>query len=342
MSFRPTSISATALATLLLSGCTSKPPANVAASVNSRPIQYSELDKQYQFQFSSPGEGSSDDQVAIQKLETLRSMIDNEIMLQRAEKLGLMASETDVEAKFNELKAPYTKEEFEKQMAARKMTVEDLKAQLKRDLSIQKLFNKEITSRINITDKDVADFYNSNKQSFNLPEPQVHLAQILVTPFADPNVRNLKNDKAQNAEQALKKIEMLSARARQGEDFAMLAQNYSEDPNTAPNGGDMGFIGESSLEKANPELRKMMMSQQPGQISPIIKTQEGYRMLKVISREPAGQRELNDPRVQQSIRDTLINRKDQLLRQAYYEVARNEAQVVNHYAGKVIQSPEKK
>jgi peptidyl-prolyl cis-trans isomerase SurA len=64
----------------------------------------------------------------------------------------------------------------------------------------------------------------------------------------------------------------------------------------------------------------------------VIHTQEGYRILKVISKEPAGQRELNDPRVQQSIRDTLLNRKDSLLKAAYYEVARNSAKVENYLA----------
>ena len=134
----------------------------------------------------------------IQKLEVLRTLIDSEIMLQRAEKMGLMAADADVEAKYNELKAPYTQEEFQKQLNSRKMTAEDLKAQLRRDLSVSKLFNKEITSQISITDKDITDFYNSNKASFNLAEPQIHMAQILVTPTADPNVRNLKNDKAQD------------------------------------------------------------------------------------------------------------------------------------------------
>ena len=62
------------------------------------------------------------------------------------------------------------------------MTIDDLKSQLRRELSIQKLINKEITSHIAITDADVANFYNANKASFNLAEPQVHLAQIMVTP----------------------------------------------------------------------------------------------------------------------------------------------------------------
>ncbi len=278
----------------------------------------------------------------IQKLEVLRTLVDNEIMLQRAEKLGLMATDADVESRFAELKAPYTQEEFQKQLDARKMTVDDMKAQLKRDLSITKLFNKEITSHISISDKDVTDFYNSNKSSFNFPEPQVHLAQILVSPMPDPNVRNLKNDKAQNDEQARKKMDMLVARLKQGEDFVTLAQNFSEDPTTAPNGGDLGFVPESALEKANPEIRAVIQSAPAGTVTRVVKTAEGYRIFKIYSKEPAGQRELTDPRVQQNIRETLINRKDQLLRAAYYEVARDEAQVVNYLAQAVTQSKDGK
>jgi len=124
---------------------------------------------------------------------------------------------------------------------------------------------------------------------------------------------------------------------RRNEDFAMLAQNYSEDPNTSPNGGDMGFVRESDLEKANPELRKMVISLPPNAISPIIHTQEGYRILKVVTKEPAGQRELNDPRVQQSIRETLINSKNNLLQAAYYEVARNGTKIDNYLARRVVE-----
>ncbi|HSB16775.1 MAG TPA: peptidylprolyl isomerase [Bryobacteraceae bacterium] len=322
---------------LAIPGCRKSPPANVAATVNNRVITHEDLERQYKLQFPQRDERASEDLLAIQKLEVLRSMVDNEIMLQRAEKLGLMAVDSDVDAKFNELKAPYTQEEFQKQLEARNMTVAELKTQLRRDLSIQKLFNKEITSHINISDKDVTDFYNSNKAAFNQAEPRVHLLQLLVTPGANPDARNLKRDEANSEEQARKKIRMLEARLKQGEDFAMLAQNYSEDPNTAANGGDLGFIPESALEKANVELRKMVMQLQPGQISPIIRTPEGYRILKVMSKEPAGQRELQDPRVQQTIRETIMNRKDQLLKAAYYEVVRGEAQVVNYYAASIAE-----
>jgi peptidyl-prolyl cis-trans isomerase SurA len=334
--------SALLVAVALTAACNRSAPANVAAMVNGRAITYADLEKRFQSEFATPTEHPSDDQMSIQRLEVLRTLVDEEILVQRAERMGLMAVDADVEAKFTELKSPYTQEEFQKQLNARKITVEDLKTKLRRDLSVQKLFNKEITSQISIIDKDITDFYNSNKASFNLAEPQIHMAQILVTPVADPNVHNLKNDKATDDASALKKIENIIARIRQGDDFAMLAQNYSEDPNSTQNGGDLGFIPESSLERANADLRKTVMALGPGQTTGVLRTPDGFRILKVISREPAGQRELADPKVQQTIRETLINRKDQLLKAAYYEVARNEAKVTNYFANRIIGNREKK
>jgi len=167
------------------------------------------------------------------------------------------------------------------------------------------------------------------------------MAQILVTPAPDPNVRNLKNDKAKTDDEAKKKILMIEQRLKQGEDFGMLAQSYSEDPNTAANGGDLGFVQQSALDKVQPELRKMVMSLLPGQNSPVIRTQAGYSILKVFSKEPSGQRELTDPRVQQSIREQLLNRKDQLLKAAYYDVARNETKVTNYLSRSIVDQANK-
>jgi peptidyl-prolyl cis-trans isomerase SurA len=326
------------LAAVTLVSCKHTAPANVAAEVNGHAITYAELEKFYRSQFPQPVEGSNDDTVMTQKLEVLTSLITNEIMLQKAEKLGLAAVDADVDTEFNKMKAPYTKEEFEKQLEARHMTADDLKAQIRRDLTVNKLINKEITSHITITDADVKNFYDANKASFNLAEPQIHIAQILVTPFPDPNVRNLKNSKAQNDSEAQTKIRDIEGRLQRGEDFGMLAQNYSEDPNSAPNGGDMGFIPASNLEKASPDLKRLVESLQLGLASQPIRTQDGYRILKVISREPAGQRDLQDPRVQQNIRETLMNRKDQLLKAAYFETARNSAKVENYLARGIVEN----
>src|ERR1700676_470217 len=86
-----------AITVFSISGCKRAVPENVAATVNGRVITYADLDKQYQSQFMSSPEHPSDDQMMIQKLEVLRTLVDNEIMLQRAKKLGWWG--TDAEAK---------------------------------------------------------------------------------------------------------------------------------------------------------------------------------------------------------------------------------------------------
>ena len=229
------------LAAVVLASCSKPVPKDVAATVNGRPITYAELDRTIAAQFPNSPLKPNDDQTIQLRLETLRALIDKEIMLQRAEKEGLLASDGDVEAKFNELKAPYTQEEFQKLLDQRKMTLDQFGAQIRRDLSVQKLFNKEIGSHISISDADVVDIYNANKASFNLAENQVRVAHILVTPTPNPNVHNLKNSKAQNEEQARAKIQMIQMHLRQGDDFATQAQNYSEDPKTAPMAGTTGL-----------------------------------------------------------------------------------------------------
>jgi peptidyl-prolyl cis-trans isomerase SurA len=173
---------------------------------------------------------------------------------------------------------------------------------------------------------------------FNPAEPTIHMAQILVTPTPDSNYRNLKNSKAQNGNEAKAKIVDIMRRLQQGEDFNLLAQSYSEDASSAPNGGDMGFVPAANLDKLPPDVRKVIDAIQVGSISPIIPMGDGYRIIKVFEREPAGQRELTDPRVQQNIRDTLMNRKEQVLQGAYYEVARNNAKVVNYLAQQVVEN----
>lgn len=326
----------------LESSCGKTLPADVAATVNGRPIYEMEIDSNYKSQFPAKGEGENDDQVQLRRMEILGSLIDNEIMFQRAEKASLLATDADVTARLNEIKAPYTTEEFDKQLKEWGLTLDKLKERIRKEESVKKLFNKEISSKINISDADVTGFYNTNRRSFNLPEPQVHMAQILVTPNVDPNVRNLKNSKAKNDAEARQKIQAILTQLKQGEDFAMVAQNYSEDPQSTPNGGDLGFLAESALDKSSPELKKLVLTMRPGTVSPIIPSPDGYRILKVISKEPAGQRELTDPRVQQTIRETLLSRKDQLLKSAYYGIARNEAKVMDYMAARIFNADVKK
>ena len=170
-----------------------------------------------------------------------------EILDQRAAKLNLAASDEDVNAKLTEFKAPYTQEEFDKKLKQQNMTLDDLKLQIRRKLTSDKLINKEIESKINITDADISSYYAAHKSEFNVIEPQYHLAWIVVTAGPAQQAGNLQNNKATSDADARKKIQTVRNRLTTGEDFGALAMNFSEDPNTNSNAGDMGFIAEISL-----------------------------------------------------------------------------------------------
>ncbi len=119
---------------------------------------------------------------------------------------------------------------------------------------MNKLLNKEINSKITVTDADVTNYYNQHKAEFNLIETQYHLAQIQVTNMPSAQPGNLQGSKATNDAEAKKKIQALKNRLDSGEDFGALAMNFSEQPETAPNGGDMGFVTAESQMRSDPAI----------------------------------------------------------------------------------------
>jgi peptidyl-prolyl cis-trans isomerase SurA len=335
-------IAAALLVTLL--GCNSQVSGDVMATVDGRKIFRSDVDKYYENQVASAQQAPVGEQATILRLNILRQMIDDEMVMRRAEKLGLLATEEEVDRKLNEIKSPYTQEEFDKRLQEKKITLEDFKRDIRRSITVDKVMNKEVSSKINVTDQDINAYFTAHKSEFNLIEPQYHLAQIFVTPGPNPQVHN-QNNKAQNEADARKKIQMISNRLDSGDDFATLAMNYSEDPETSGNGGDLGTVPESSLRNTDPTTRDLVMKLKPGQYSPIItvtnpanKQAVGFRIVKLVSKEPSGQRDLSDPRVQQAIRSQLHDRREQLLKAAYYEVLRDSAKVDNYYARQILDS----
>ena len=325
-------------------GCKPQVSGDVMATVDSRKIFRSDVDKYYDNSVASAQQPPVGEQATILRLNILRQMIDDEMVMRRAEKLGLLATEEEVDRKLNEIKSPYTQEEFDQRLKEKKITLDDFKRDIRRSITVDKVMNKEVSSKINVTDQDINNYFAAHKAEFNLIEQQYHLAQIFVTPTPNPQVHN-QNNKAQNEVDARKKIQMISNRLDSGDDFATLAMNYSEDPETSGNGGDLGTIPESSLHNTDPGTRDTVMKLKPGQYSPIItvinpatKQAVGFRIVKLMSKEPAGQRDLSDPRVQQAIRSQLHDRREQLLKAAYYEVLRDSAKVENYYAKKVLDS----
>jgi peptidyl-prolyl cis-trans isomerase SurA len=311
---------------------------DVWAMVNGKEIKRDDVDKYYRTRVNPEGQEPSQEEVLSLKLNVLDELINNEILLELAKKLNLEASDGEVEDKFTEMKSPYTEEEFQRQLKERGLSVDDLKKGLKRQLSTEKLLNREVVAKISITDQDVTEFYGANRPQFNVAEPQYRIAQIVVTPRKEAQIRNRKNDDATNDAEAQRKVKMLVDRLNSGADFGQLAIDYSEDMNSAATGGDLGYVPESALNQSDPMLKKMVVGMKPGQVSPVLSLKDRYVILKLVTRESPGQRNISDPQVQQTIRDTLRNRKEQLLRSAYLAVARDQARVRNFLAEQVVEA----
>jgi peptidyl-prolyl cis-trans isomerase SurA len=324
----------------VISGCHRSPSGDVVATVNGKEILRAELERNYQIKLGDNPQKPSEQEADILRLNILQSMILSEIEQQQAAKLNLTASDEDVNAKVTELKAPYTEDQFNDLLKQRNMSLDDLKRDIRRQLTETKLINKEIESKINITDAQIKAFYDAHKSEFDLIEPQYHLAEIVVTTQPTPANGN-EPGKPGGEAVARQRIDAAHNQLVSGVDFATVAANVSEDPNTAPNGGDMGFVRESQL-KTDPAVYDAINKLKPGQFTDVITEYDpqhkvaAFAIFRMLSRDSAGQRELNDPRVQQAIHQNLHDSQKQLLQTAYLETLQDDARVRNYFAEDIL------
>jgi peptidyl-prolyl cis-trans isomerase SurA len=309
----------------------------VWAEVDGRPILREQVERHYRGRAREGSEAGSAEQALSFKLSILNELIGNEILLAHASRAGITVSEAEVDKRVAELRSPYAEEEFRRRLDEQGLDDNRFRLEVRQSLVLSKLVNKEITSRLAVTDEEIASYYEQNKAAFHVPERQYHLALIQVTPERQPQVRNLKNDDAQTPAGAERKVKALYARVLAGEDFATVAQEYSEDPRTASGGGDMGFVPESALE-GNPPIRQAVRALKPGEVTGILRTENGYHILKLIEIVEPGERLVSDPQVQAAIRRNLLNEKEQLLKTAYLEKLRNKAKVANYLAERIVKS----
>ena len=178
----------------IMAGCHATHPADVVATVNGHPILRSELDKRYEAQRGEEQQDNATTESAdAQRLGLLnQQLIPGEILQQRAAKMNITATPEEVDAKFAEMKAPYSDEQFNKQVAERHTSIEEIKRDIQRALTINKLLNKEINSKITISDTDITSYYALHKTEFNNLYPMYHLAQILVTTSPSTQPVNLR------------------------------------------------------------------------------------------------------------------------------------------------------
>lgn len=334
--------SATFLALLaassLLVSCSSSASVSddIVARVNAKEITKAELEKQYQNRINGAPQTPTPEESQALHFQLLTQMIDDEILLQQAEASKLTATDAEVDTKFADFKSQYTAEQFEQMLKQQKLQPEDIKAEMRKSLTLERLISKEINSRINVTDAEIKEVFEKNKETFNLPEGY-HVQHIVVTPVAGP-VNNGKKDDAKTPEEAQAKANRLLKLIQGGQDFAVVARDWSEDPDSAPNGGDLSFRSLADLEKLDPRVREAVKRLKVGESSPLIETNFGYDIVKLLERDPGGQKDLSNGQVQAQIRQAIFNQKEQMLRAVFSEVARNKAQVTNYLANRLLET----
>src|SRR5688572_1534974 len=326
-------------ACLFIGGCASTGTSvseDIVARVNSREITKAELEKLYQARINGATQLPTPEESQALQFQLITQMIDDEILLQMASAAGLNATDAEVETKYTDWKSQYTEETFQDVLKKQKMQPEDIKADIRKTLTLEKLITKEITSRINVTQAEIEDVFAKNKANFNLPEGY-HLQHIMVTPYLE-NVNNQKKDDARSPAEAQAKAARLLRDIQGGLDFGLVARDWSEDVDSAPNGGDLSFRSLEDLEKLDPKLKQAVMRLKVGESSPLIETRYGYHILKLLERDLGGQKDLSSPQVAAQIRQVIFNQKEQMLRAAFSEVAKNNAQVNNYFAERMLES----
>jgi peptidyl-prolyl cis-trans isomerase SurA len=311
--------------------------ADVWAVVDDFQITKADVEKAYRRVNPQAGaKATSSEEELAAKLNLVDELITEEVLVRRARELKIEVTDAEVETAYGERKRNLTDEAFQKELKDRNLAVDDMKLALRRELLADRVIEREVNAKISVTDQEIRDFYERNKAQFNLAESQYRLAQIIITPVKG-QVRNRLNDDAGTPEEAKRKADSLMERLKAGSSFAQLAMDYSEDPQSAPRGGDLGFVPMSRLQQVPPSLRNAVLKKTPGTVS-LVSQDGSHTIVLVVAHEVAGQRDLSMPAVRENVTGTLRGRREQLLRAAYLTAAQSDAQIVNYLARRLVES----
>ncbi len=331
-------------AALVSAACQSQPAApagpvvtaDTYATVDGRTISREDVEKAFR-RTRNPAETISEDETTAAKLGLLGDLILQDLLLTKAAGLKIEVPTSDVDAAFSNAKANIPDDAFQQELSKRGVTVEEMRESMRRELLAQKVLAQEVSGKITVSDQEVADFFNANRPQFNVPEEAYHIAQIVVTAARDPQIANGTGDDATTAQAAKAKIDMLMERLKAGVSFRELAMAFSEDPETAPRGGDLGLVTVSRLRQAPPQLRNAVINREAGTMT-VASEGADHTIILVVSHEAAGQRDLATPAVKDGITGTLRGRKETVLRTAYLTALQTDANIVNYMARRLVES----
>lgn len=311
----------------------------VAATVNGKNIMLREVDSLLNQQARAQGvqvEQMSPLELAAARMQVLEGLIQQEVLYQRADRDKLLPTEEEVTQLINQQKqqSRMTEEEYQRMLRETNQTEQELREIARRQMAVQRLQERQF-GNISISDRDVEDFYNNNRQQF-VSARGVALAAIVV----DPQDNGATNDARTDVE-ATQKINMINTRLRTGADFATVARAESEDQSSL-RGGDIGFFTEDQLRQLGfpPELIAQFFGpMQVGDITEPRQINNRWYIFKLQRKQLENQNlTLDSPGVREQIKEGLINQRRQILNAALLEVAMNEARITNLMARNMLEN----
>jgi len=230
--------------------------------------------------------------------DVLRDLIDQNLLLEKGKDLGITA-DTEVIKKLDDMRKEMkldSMEDLEKAAQTQGVSFEEFKQNMRNQIITQQVIGREVGQKLNITDDEIQKFYDEHKAQMDQPE-EIRLSEILVSTEKKDSGKG--KDEAAQLQAAQAKAEDLLAQIRKGASFEEIAKKYSDGPSAAQ-GGELGLFKRGTLAK---ELEDKTFAMKPGDISDVIRTKQGFIILKVTEHRASGIPPLNEvkPRIQDAV-----------------------------------------
>jgi len=257
---------------------------------------------------------AGDEQFREAEKRILDQLIDEKLVNQEADRLAITISEREIDMAVKDMqnRNKMNDAQFAAALAEEGLTLQKYKEQIKRQMRKVRVIDQEIKSRIQVPQEEIDAYYEKHAEDFNA-EPEVRIQQIRLIIPPESGEGEINRIQAQ-AESILSKI-------KQGEDFNSLVGLYSQDP-SASAGGDMGTFKRGELL---PAIDEYAFSMKEGEVSPVIRTEGGFHIVKVLARrEPTA---LSEEERRAEVKDVLFNQKAEELFKEWIAKLRKKAYI---------------
>jgi peptidyl-prolyl cis-trans isomerase C len=265
---------------------------DVVARVNGEDVKKTELEmaiRSLEDRARSPVPAEQRDAVYRQVLDRL---IGFHLLVQESKARKVLAPPWEVDGQVDQIKKQFPSEDAFKQMLqSRGVTIEQLRSDTAQTIAVNLMLKNELEPKVAVTEADSKKFFDENKPRFR-QEDSVHASHILI--------RTPENADAATKAKARAQADDLLAQIKKGGDFGELAKKYSQDPGSAPKGGDLGFFSKGQMV---PAFEQAAFGLKPGQTSGVVETPFGFHIIRV-SEAKAG-RDLTYDEVKGQIDDYL-------------------------------------